>query len=554
MLIRSDHLRVGSLVILLLVGTACRPLAVSDRASDGAAAGDKRVAAESSRDRRETSLSPRHPGRRTPSRGAAPFRVGHPASPDDATGRTPVTLQVDRAPLAQVLTEIAEGLSLQLLLDEAQFDGLTLSIRVEALPLHALLSRLEGLFPIRFERRGRVLEVHGREGPRLSLLVYPLPGGLLRAELPNDFDSLRQLSFISRVQRQESEGGDAFSDLSAEDSLPEGSHLERFLAQLPGLVRWPEGSAWFLDRRHNLLFVRGDPSVLDQVERCLDLVCQPAQSIEIEARFLELSEGAARDIGVELGLTESAPLHSGEEMVSLSADSGTRVGIPNLLPGLPSGLNLEVLGIMSEPRFRAVLRAIESSEEAEVLSAPTVTSVNNSRATIAITTNLPYVEAYEPVFDTTVVSSDGISASDANVALVAVVNDRNFTGIVLNVTPSLGSDLGRLHLRIQPVVRDQVDAITIPGGAVVQGVETPPIARPVIETRYIDTQLVVPDGGTVVLGGLRSTVERTQTVGVPILSRIPLLGFFFRREVLVREQRDLMIFVTARRVTVPPKG
>ncbi|MGE3164148.1 MAG: type II secretion system protein GspD [Planctomycetota bacterium] len=484
---------------------------------------------------------------------ARPYRLS-PRAPnaDPRLATTPVSLSLDRVPLGEALVHLADSLGFELLVDQGLVGDLELSLRVSQLPLGELLTRLGQLFPIEFELEGRLLVVHPRPGARLALLVYPLPGGLIQASLPNDFDSLRQLSFISRVQRQESEGdgGAALVPAEGPSAVEPVSHLEKFLARMPELVPWPDGSTWFLDRRHNLLFVRSEASSLDQIERCLDTLARSPDLIEIEARFLELSAEAARELGVEFGLTEFAQLGDDREMVSLSPATGQRVGIAPLIPGAATGLNLEVLGILSEPRFEALLRALESEDEAEVLSAPTIASVNNSRATIAITTNLPYVEDYRPVFDTTVVSRDGLSTSDANVALVAVVNDRNFTGIVLNVTPSAGARPNEVQLRIQPVIRDQVDTITIPSGAVVQGVEAPAITRPVIETRYLDTQLVVTEGATVVLGGLRSNVMRTRVVGIPWLMRAPLIGFLFRRETRVREQRDLLIFVTARRVEV----
>ena len=96
------------------------------------------------------------------------------------------------------------------------------------------------------------------------------------------------------------------------------------------------------------------------------------------------------------------------------------------------------------------------------------------------------------------------------------------------------------------MVRDQVDSITISNAALVEGLETAPITRPVIETRFIDTQMAIPSGSTIVHGGLKNTVNRKEVRGIPILRSIPLLGRLFRRETIVRERRDLVIFVTAR--------
>ncbi|MEE8141644.1 MAG: hypothetical protein V3T77_00950 [Planctomycetota bacterium] len=487
---------------------------------------------------------PRHPKRPK----ARILGRGRELSPKLAA--LPVTLFFDGVPLESALIEMARMLSLELVLSRDAVAGLTLTMQLEEMTLGELLDHLESLFPIRIQGRGSVLRVEKGTGPRLALLIYPFSGGLVSSRLPQDFDSLRQLSFISRSQREEGGAGLEFAGKATVGEAPP-SHLEAFFEKLQVLLPWPEGSAWHLDRRRNLLFVRGTTETLAQVQTCLELLDRDPPLIRIETRFLELSEGFARELGFEFGLSEPFALlrEDGHGKVVIGEESATRLGIPTVIPGDASGLNLSVLGVFSEPRFTVLMRALYEQGEAELLSAPVVTTVNNSRATIAVTTNLPYVEDYRPVFDTTVVASEGISVSDANVALVAVINDRNFTGIVLNVTPSVGEGEGKIQLRLQPVVRVQVDSITISNGALVEGVATPTISRPIIETRFIDTQMAISSGSTVLLGGLKTSVERKEIRGVPLLRSLPLLGRLFRREVVRRERRDLIISVTASIVT-----
>ena len=131
-------------------------------------------------------------------------------------------------------------------------------------------------------------------------------------------------------------------------------------------------------------------------------------------------------------------------------------------------------------------------------------------------------------------------------AILLVAVAENFTGIVLNVTPSVGAESSIVQLHLQPVVRDQVGEIIISDGALVEGVSTPAITRPIIETRFLDTQMSIPDGATVVLGGLKKSVTTTRVTGVPFLRSIPLLGRLFERETLFRERRDLIQQVARR--------
>ena len=475
---------------------------------------------------------------------AAPYRLTDDLGLDPQLAARRVSLALDDVEVSLALTELASLVGLELVMDGSALDGLSVTLALRQLPLGTLLVQLEALLPLRFHAEGSILRVERVTGPRLSLLVYPLPGGLVTATLPRQFESLRELSFVSQSQRQKG-GGDSGYVGSSE---PSPSMLGKFLERIPELLPWVEGSTWYLDPRRNLLFIRGSEQCLDQAEACLAEIAQPPPVVEIEAHFLELGEAFSRDFGVELGLLEDFALdREGRAAKSvIGGDSTTRFAIPPQLPGVPTGLTLVLRGIMTEPALTVLLRAVEEDSESRVLSAPAVTTVNNSRATIAITRNLPFVEGYTPVFNRSLVASEGVASSQTEVALVATINDSNFTGIVLDVTPSVGYDTDRVHLRIQPVIRDQVGSITISSGAVVEGVETPAITRPIIETRYLDTQLVIPVGATAVLGGLKRAVERTEVKAVPYLHRIPLVGRLFRRETTLREERNLVILVTAR--------
>ncbi len=474
-----------------------------------------------------------------------PVRMGAAGRLDPEIARRRVTLKVRQALFSNCLDTIARSTGLQLIIDESVDADARLTLSVEDLPLSQLIDELEALFPMRFEPEGTLLRVRAAGETQLPLLVYPLDAGLVFEAAPLDFRGLNQLSFISRNQ-QTGEERDQGALAANPEIVP--THVERFLGRLPDLYPWPEGSSWYLDKQRNLVFVRSADETLDRVQESLDLMSQLPLSVVIEAYFVEVGSGFGRELGVEFSLLEDYAVRKkqGESQVVLGEGSGTQFGIPEPTAGVADGLRLSVLGLLTEPSFRALLRAIQTDERAEVLSAPSVAAVNNSRATLALTTNLPYVEGYEPVFDRQLVAADGLSSTDSDVALVAQINDENFVGIVLNVTPSIGADHNSVLLRLQPVVRDQVDEVTIQEGAVVSGVMTPRITRPVIETRFLDTQLTVPDGGTVILGGLRTQRVARLTQGIPGLMHIPIIGRLFRRETESRESRELLIFVSAR--------
>ena len=195
-----------------------------------------------------------------------------------------VSLYLEEVSLREMLGELARSLDLELLVDDVSVAGLKITLRVEKLALGELLEHLETMFPIHIYRESSLLRIEGRSGPTLSLLIYPLPGGLVRRELPSDFSSLRQLSFISRSQR---EGGMSELTTSVREDVQGASpsHLESFLQRLQELLPWPEGSAWYLDRRQNLLFIRSNAESLTAAEICLDRVVQNPVLVQIDSQL-----------------------------------------------------------------------------------------------------------------------------------------------------------------------------------------------------------------------------------------------------------------------------
>ncbi|WDT73678.1 MAG: hypothetical protein MPW17_22320 (plasmid) [Candidatus Manganitrophus sp.] len=126
---------------------------------------------------------------------------------------------------------------------------------------------------------------------------------------------------------------------------------------------------------------------------------------------------------------------------------------------------------MSGSRFQAAIFVLDRLETSNTLSSPRVTTSNNSMATLAVVTNLVFIEDFQVEFPQTPIAPGPVGGQQVVVnpipTLVATVNDRNFTGIVLNVTPSVGADGKTITLTLQPVVRAKVDEIVLQNTAVI---------------------------------------------------------------------------------------
>ena len=119
-------------------------------------------------------------------------------------------------------------------------------------------------------------------------------------------------------------------------------------------------------------------------------------------------------------------------------------------------------------------------------------------------------------------------------------------GIQLRVVPQIcGDNEDRVNLIVHPTVSNKNNTVKVYGSSAAAA--TTPIAEyPIIDTREAETQMVVDDGDTVVMGGLLSDAKTKDLAGVPFLSNLPLLGKLFDRLAKSGEKKDLLIFLTVK--------
>ena len=170
-------------------------------------------------------------------------------------------------------------------------------------------------------------------------------------------------------------------------------------------------------------------------------------------------------------------------------------------------MNFGLVG--TDADFATTIQLLERDNRAEIISNPRITTADNKLARIIVGKKVPLVVADE--------------AGNAITQLTTI-------GIKLEVTPHINQD-GRVTLDLFPEVSDLSSQATVQGGII-------------IVTAQAETRVIVEDGQTAVIGGLIRTNEGSAHSGIPILKDIPLLGYLFRNTNKVREDRELLIFVT----------
>lgn len=298
------------------------------------------------------------------------------------------------------------------------------------------------------------------------------------------------------------------------------------------------------DEANNALIITDTPLGLDASYRLIRTLDRMPKQVLIEAKLVEV----ALDSDFNLGIQWSASGNSNGNYIGAndinsaigpSSQYGDQKSIvpgydPNLVKGTlgnlsgsagGTGVNLPAnviygafrLGrVTSNFMFDSVISAAAKKGKAKVLSDPKVATLNNKEANINITTQIPY----------TTTETTGSTPPVLTTKVVYLT-----TGIVLKVTPTITSD-GKVALKINPSVSQPSPTITPVAGA------------PGVDTRSADTNVIVQDGETIVIGGLIHDTQSDYVFKVPLLGDIPIIGYLFRKKSVTRSRMELLIFVT----------
>jgi general secretion pathway protein D len=369
-------------------------------------------------------------------------------------------------------------------------------------------------------------------------------------------------------------------------------------------VTFPAGaSATYLASSSKLL-VKNTQANLDLIDSLVEVsLSTPPSQVEIEARFLEVSQNNLQELGFDwllgaFNLSGGSGLYGGGgtkgnqqgggpypfvqsaspagPVGNITGDgtgnltAGNRTGsaavkanaLDGLLFGSPAGPAAGVLalaGVFTNPQFQVVLRAINQQKGVDLVSAPKVTVTSGRKATINITRKFPYPRDYSPP---QVPQTQGTGYNPATPATPTSFETRN-VGVQLEVEPTVGPDGYTIELSLSPQITEfqgfvnygsQISTLapykifgTQNFSDVTKSVVLTPnnINQPVFSVRQVDTQVTIYDGQTVVLGGLmREDVQKVQDK-TPILGDIPLAGSLFRSSANQRIKRNLLIFVSA---------
>lgn len=281
------------------------------------------------------------------------------------------------------------------------------------------------------------------------------------------------------------------------------------------------GSA-VMDPLTNTLIVNDVPTKLEEIRNLIEKIDIPSRQVMIEARIVEAREGFSRELGARLGLVrrgatntysgtlkDAGPnLHPVDGTAATVYPENLAVNLPaNNINGYTASSFAALFGSVAGSMIELELSALESENAGKIVSSPRLVTADRVEAVIEDGQEIPYQES----------NPNGATSISFKKAVLS-----------LKVTPQITPD-GNVIMDLK-VNKDS------------RGVET--INGPAIDTKQVQTRVLVENGGTVVIGGIYLESTTNVTDQVPLLGDIPLLGNLFKHKSKNKEKRELLVFIS----------
>lgn len=294
------------------------------------------------------------------------------------------------------------------------------------------------------------------------------------------------------------------------------------------------------ESRTNQLFVSDIPSKLEEVQAMIAKIDIPVRQVLIEARIVEAGDSFGRSLGVKLGSTDLRGLRGGV----------AGYGTPEMSVGI--GGNMNAIGLQTGQ----VAGTSVPFNDSQFISLPAVGQNNYSAATFAVSLfsaaanrflNLE-ISALEADGKGKIVSSPRVITADQVKALIEQGEELPYQTATSSGATALQFRKANLKLEVTPQITPEGNVI-LDVDVNKDSVGRSTAAGFAIDTKHVRTQILVENGGTVVIGGIYTQNEREDVTKVPLLGDIPLLGNLFKTRTRTTSKTELLVFLTPKVIT-----
>lgn len=268
------------------------------------------------------------------------------------------------------------------------------------------------------------------------------------------------------------------------------------------------------DERSNQLIVRAFPDRIKEIEAIIKKLDEPTKEVLVDARILQIVLKPEYDVGIDwkadIGKSENVMfdnIYLNKDGMSSNDSLGTLFGQVGV-------------GNFNRDGIEATIRSLEQVSDTKILSNPQLMVTNNEEAKIHIGDTVPYI-----ISTTSGTGDNAITSEDVRFVDV---------GLKLNVTPTINDD-GMVTMRLRPEISTVAATINSQGGGI-----------PQINKTEVETTVMVKDGNTIIMGGLKKDDKVHSKKGFPVLMDMPLFGPLFGRTADSFTQTEIVIFITPR--------
>ncbi|HKO62905.1 MAG TPA: type IV pilus secretin PilQ [Pyrinomonadaceae bacterium] len=461
----------------------------------------------------------------------------------------PINLNVVNADIRDILNYITEQYGVNFVIDSS-VAAVPVTVNVQEVPWNLALDAVLKANRLGIEANGNILrvattEVLAKESETQKILndsrldASPLVTEFIRLNYARASGTLAQAAGstgafsggATNLSFSGGAGGDATGGSGDQGLLP---IISRRLSRRGSIE---------VDGRSNTLIITDVKENIDAIRQLAAILDQPEPQVEIETRIVIAQRNFSRDLGAQLsagvinlgngalGNVSSLPSTSGTSGGGGSGGNnnvrtgpnpfgvfggldGTNQPLGSLGAAAASTVIGLTTGLFGTAQISALISLAESRGEAKTVATPRVTALNNRPAQIESGQQIP-VQTTQAASGTAVVTTTFVSVP-----------------LRLSITPQI-TDVGTVILRVT------VENNTINTGIAVGGV-------PGIDTQRMQSEVLVPDGGTTVMGGVLADTEGVTRQRTPGLASIPVVGNLFKRKLTTRSSSEILFFITPR--------
>jgi len=385
-----------------------------------------------------------------------------------------------------------------------------------------------------------ILDAKGLGMRKSGTVLWIAPKDEIDERIQKDFDAVAKLEEKTPLQTQAyqlnyAKATELLKQISSNSNSAGGTGgaggtQSRFLTARGSAIAEP---------RTNQLFITDVPAKLEEFRRLLVTLDIPVRQVLIEARIVEARDTFGRALGVRLGGGDMRAANGGDGGYSIgggnrvgfgtsydnavgttgmggtNTSNGNFVNLPAAALSGVTGSGTFALSIFNSAanRFLSLeLSAMEADGKGKIVSSPRLITADQTKALIEQGTEIPYQNS----------AQNGATTVEFKKAVLKLE-------VVPQITPE-----GSIILDLD-VSKDSQGANTIAG--------------PAIDTKHIKTQVLVENGGTVVIGGIFELSETQTTNKIPLLGDIPVVGNLFKNNVRESEKREMLVFITPKMIS-----